>query len=166
MFELKPISKEAVPYAIERAARYRLLNEPIEAESICLDVLEVEPTNQRALVTLLLALTDQFDQRLNENLQKAREVLARLEDDYSKDYYQGIIHERRGTSSLKRGSPGCGYVAYDWLRQAMECYEKAAELRPAGNDEAILRWNTCVRIINRDPSVRPEPEDAEPQMLE
>ena len=60
-FELKTLSPEAVPRALEKAERYRLLNEPGEAESICLDALDVEPDNQEALVTLLLALTDQFD---------------------------------------------------------------------------------------------------------
>lgn len=54
-FELKSISKDAVDVAIEKAEHYRLLNEPDEAESICLDVLEVAPNNERTLVTLILA---------------------------------------------------------------------------------------------------------------
>jgi len=61
MFELKLLTKVAVPKALERAERYRFLNEPGEAESICLDVLRVEPDNQKALITLLLALTDQIE---------------------------------------------------------------------------------------------------------
>ena len=40
MFELERISIDAVPAALEKAERYRLLNEPLMAESICLDVLE------------------------------------------------------------------------------------------------------------------------------
>src|ERR1700722_16262182 len=60
MNDFKPISPDAVPLALEKAERYRLLNEPAQAESICLDVLAVDPDNQRALVMLLLALSDQF----------------------------------------------------------------------------------------------------------
>ena len=60
-FEFKVLSLDAVPRALEKAVRYRLLNEPSEAESICLDVLEVDPDNEEAIATLVLALTDQFD---------------------------------------------------------------------------------------------------------
>ena len=60
-FELKTLHAEALPRALEKAERYRLLNEPSEAESICLDVLAIDRDNQAALVTLLLALTDQFE---------------------------------------------------------------------------------------------------------
>ena len=55
MFELKRLSEEAIPAALEKATRYRLLNEPAEAESICHDVLQIDPENQQALVVLLLA---------------------------------------------------------------------------------------------------------------
>ena len=64
MFELKTLAAEAIPRSLEKAERYRLLNEPAEAESICCDILAVEPDNQQAIVTLLLALTDQFETRL------------------------------------------------------------------------------------------------------
>ena len=59
-FEPKPISRESVPAALQKAERYRIINDPSSAESICLDVLTVDPENQQALVTLLLAITDQF----------------------------------------------------------------------------------------------------------
>jgi hypothetical protein len=36
------------------------------------------------------------------------------------------------------------------FRQAMDCFEKAEAIRPAGNDDAILRWNGCARIIQRN----------------
>ena len=62
-FNLKPMSKDAVPGALAKAERYRLLNEPGEAESICLDILQVDPQNEDALVMMLLALTDQFPAR-------------------------------------------------------------------------------------------------------
>jgi len=38
---------------------------------------------------------------------------------------------------------------------ALLVHDKAAELAPDGNEDAVLRWNTCARILNRNPSVRP-----------
>ena len=52
MPELKPISKEAIPSALAKAERYRLLNEPRLAESICRDVLRTDAGNQQGLVIL------------------------------------------------------------------------------------------------------------------
>ena len=65
MLEPKPISKDSIPKALERAEHYRLLNEPWQAESICRDILIVEPDNHDAVLNLLLAITDQFS---NENI--------------------------------------------------------------------------------------------------
>jgi len=158
MFELKTLSKAAVPRALEKAERYRLLNEPVEAESICEDVLRVDPDNQKALVMLLLALTDQFA-RLGGNLRQAREVLPRLRDEYERTYYAGIISERRAKAHLDHGGPGSGFAAYDLFRQAMESFEKAQEIRPPGNDDAVLRWNACARILMRHPGLQPGPEE-------
>jgi hypothetical protein len=147
MFELKPLSPEGVKQALDKAERYRLLNEPAEAESICHDVLMIEPNNQEALVTLLLALTDRFSKGYALGATQAQEVAARLTDAYQRHYYSGIINERRGKALLNRGVPGSGYDAYEWLREAMTDYEQAEKLRPAGNEDAILRWNACARII-------------------
>ena len=167
MFELKRLSKEAVVAALEKADHYRLLNEPVQAESICLDVLEIEPDNERALVTRVLALTDQFSQNLNRAFREAKELIPQLDGGYHQAYYWGIICERRGRNHLQNGSMGSGYMAYDWFRQAMESYQKAAEEAPAGNEEAILRWNACARVINRNPDVVPEPESVGvPHLLE
>ena len=159
MFELKPISKDAIPAALEKAERYRLLNEPEGAESICLDVLEIEPGNQQALTSLILALTDQFASRMNEAFTAARELVPRLESEYHQHYYSGIIFERRARGRMQQGGPGSGFVAYDWIRQAMEFYQKAAEVRPQGEDASILRWNTCVRVLQRHPELKPEHEE-------
>lgn len=159
MVELKPLSKEAIARALEKAERYRLLNEPVEAESICLDVLRLEPENQQALVVLLLALTDQFEEGTAGALSQAHAVLPRLRDEYSRAYYAGIIFERRAKAQLYHGGPGAGYVAYDFLREAMGLFEKAEKLRPAGNDDALLRFNTCARILERNPHVTPAPRD-------
>ncbi len=154
MFELKKLSREAIPRALEKAERYRLLNEPIEAESICRDVLETDPDNAAAKIVLLLALSDQIG-RHAEALKDAQKVLALLEDPYQKRYYTGLLLERRAKAALDRGGPGSGNVAYEWLRDAMEHYDQAAEIRPAGNDDALLRWNTCVRILTLRNGVEP-----------
>ena len=166
MLKLKPLSTDAVAGALERAMRYRLLNEPLQAESICLDILEVEPENEQALVTLLLSLTDQFDRRLASAIGEARELLPRLKSDYQRAYYEGIIWERRAIALYLKGGPGSGHLAYDGLREALNSYDKAIELRPSGNDEAILRWNTCIRVMRRHPDIKATPEENFHPMLE
>lgn len=159
MFELKRISSEAIPLALEKAHRYRLLNEPELAESICMDVLEIDPENQQALVMLLLALTDQFPTGPADCFNKAHEVVPRLKDEYERLYHSGIIWERHGSARAHHGGLGSGPSAYGWLRRAMEFYEQAEQLRPPGNDDAILRWNTCIRLCERF-ELGPEPEQA------
>jgi len=158
-FELKPISKDSVAVALQKAERYRVINDPSSAESICLDVLTVDPENQAALVTLLLAITDQLAEAPGEGVQRAKELLPRLRDDYRRAYYAGIICERCAKAYLRAGAPGSGEMAYDWLREAMDWYEKAEGQRPAGNDEAILRWNTCVRLLTRHENLAPRGEE-------
>ena len=156
MFELKKISPDAVPEALAKVERYRLLNEPGLAESICLDILETDSANQPARIMLILALTDQ-----SENIAtvgRAREHLSKLVGPYERAYYAGIVAERTAMAYLRHGSAP-GSAAYRAFREAMEWYEKAEALRPPGNDDAILRWNTCARILNRTPSLEPQPTD-------
>ncbi len=160
MFEVKPISQEGVKHALEKAAHFRLLNEPAEAESICHDVLMIDAENQEALVILLLALTDRFSKGYALGATQAQEVAARLTDEYQRLYYSAIINERRGKALLNRGVPGSGYDAYEWLREAMQLYEQAEAIRPPGNEDAILRWNACARIIMHNNLV-PRPKDFE-----
>ncbi len=155
MFKLKVLSKEAVPRALEKAERYRLLNEPVDAESICRDVLQVDPDNQKALVMLLLALTDQYAGR-GGDVREARDVLSHLRDEYDRAYYGGIISERRAKAHLEHGS---GFAAYDLFREAMDSYDKAHAIRRPGNDDAVLRWNACARILMRHPDLKSGPEE-------
>jgi hypothetical protein len=129
-------------------------------------VLEIEPDHQRALVILLLALTDQFDRGVAGALHRAQQVAARLEDPYGRAYYGGIVCEREAKARLKRGGPHSGTVAYEWLRRALEQFAEAERLKPAGNDDAILRWNTCVRILKTHPHVRPEVAEPVQHLLE
>jgi hypothetical protein len=158
MTDLKPISRDSIPHALEKVERYRLLNEPAEAESICRDILRADPGNPRALVLLLLTLTDQFSGSRGARVNEAREILGRLEGEYERAYYEGIICERQG-KALLRGALDSEVSSHGWIQQAMRAYERAEPIRPAGNDDAILRWNACARLL-RDRKLGPRPEDA------
>ncbi len=165
MFKLKPLSKEEIGAALEKAKHYRLLNDPKAAESICLDVLETDPGNQKALVTLLLALTDQFGEGRGVGGQRARQVVSQLEDEYEKAYYSGLICELEAMALMTHRGPTAYHLAYDHFRSAMEAYDRAAEIRP-GDPDPTLRWNTCARILNSDPCLAPEPEGTREPLLE
>jgi hypothetical protein len=165
-FELKSLSPEAVSRALEKAERYRLLNEPWEAESICRDILEVDRDNQQALATLLLALTERFDEE-SPPVDEARRTAERLRDDYARAYFTGLVLERRAKAHLRHSAPGSGPQAYQWLREAMEWYDRAEAIRDPGNDDPLLRWNACARLIMRDRRLVPKHEErVEPIMLE
>ena len=145
MLQPKLISKAGIPAALEKVTRYRLLNEPLEAESICRDVIAIEPTNQEAQINLLLAITDQFNDKLAGNFNEAQAVLANIEGEYDRAYYEGIINERWANAQLSRE----GRASIGWYRAAMRSYAKAEELSDPDNDDAVLRWNTCVRVMQR-----------------
>ncbi|HUF03621.1 MAG TPA: hypothetical protein VMM38_05530 [Aridibacter sp.] len=154
MPELKPLSKEAVPAALDRAKHYRLLNEPAAAESICRDILRVDPGNQEAIITLVLSMSDRLARDYAVGDPKFREYLDRINDEYLRAYYTGIVYERRAKAILKKGPEGSESNAYEIFRQALEWLEKAEAIRPEGNDDAILRWNGCVRVMEAN-ALRP-----------
>lgn len=164
MFELKRLSKDAVPAALDRAERYRLLGEPVEAESICEDVLDVDPGNARALVVRLLALTDQFPD--GPALARARTFVAELPDGYSRAYYTGLVAERAAKGMLRRGGIAVPHAAYGLFRDALDAYDRACQLAPPENNEAVLRWNTCVRILRAHPELAPEGAEEREMMLD
>jgi len=149
MFQIKRIARECIPAALEKAERYRLLNEPGLAESICLDILDADPQNSKAIITLLLAITDQFGNADPADISRARQLLPRLQSEYERNYYAGIICEREGLSLFNRGMRGGHFAVYEWLHEAMDHFEEAEAMRPPGNDDALLRWNTCARLIMR-----------------
>lgn len=153
MLEPKQISTQSIPAALEKALRYRLLNEPAEAESICRDILLVDPDNQEASTALLLALTDHFDTKFASALDAAKEVLQQIRGDYEQAYYAGVINERWGKAQIARGMPS--NFAFEWLRKAMQCYEKAEKLSKPDDPDALLRWNTCARFLNQSDYVKP-----------
>lgn len=160
MRKLKPISKESVPRALEKAERYRLLNEPFFAESICLDILAVDPADQRALATYVLALADQTALGVERAAQRATAAIDRLTLEYDRLYYRGIVSERRAEAILERGVHGMSGAAWHHLDDAMAFYEKADALqRDDANDDAILRYNTCVRQIEAHHLVEPAEDE-------
>ncbi len=165
MFELKSISRESIPAALERAMRYRLLNDSATAESICEDILKTDPENEEAHVLLILAMADQFNSDHPVGMTRIKNVLSHFKDDYKNYYYSGIVCERRAKSKLENVFPGSKFVAYELIHDAMELFEKAEAIRPAGNDEAILRWNYCARTIMRY-NLEPSPEDNFTPLLE
>jgi hypothetical protein len=159
MRQLKPISKEAIPRALDKAERYRLLNEPLFAESICLDVLAADPDDERALITYVLALADQFGLLSENNRQKAQKVIERMKSEYDRRYYAGIISERWAVALLHRGGNGSNPSAWRYLQSAMDAYEKADEIQQdATNDDAVLRYNTCLRTIEAYHLSEPAPD--------
>lgn len=163
MIPLKPLSAAAIPRALEKAERYRLIGQPWAAESICLDILAAEPGHQDALRMLLLACTDQFrGEQAGQAQERARDALARLDGVYARAYYRGMIAERLAMARLGRPVPGAGFMAYELLQEAMAAYDEAAAARPAGNDDALLRWNTCARLLNESPHLVPAPAEDRP----
>lgn len=156
--ELKAISREAIPSALEKAERYRLLDNSYAAESICLDVLAIDPDNQDALLMLVLALSDRMEEGHVQAVAQARAHVARINDEYQRYYHAGIIAERRGQGLMTRGGMGAGAMAYEAFREAMTWYAKAEAKRPVGNDDSILRWNTCLRILQRRTDLHPGAE--------
>ena len=156
-FELKSISEGSIPEALAKVERYRLLHEPVLAESICLDILAINPDHPQALISLLLARTDQF--HANAQAKGALEVLARIKGDYEQAYYAAIISERLGLARIRQGDGGARVSGYRALQDAMHNYERAMQFAPHGNDDAILRWNTCARTIMQNPDIQSLADD-------
>jgi hypothetical protein len=166
MLELKPLSLPAIPAALAKAERYRLLNEPEQAESICEDILAAQPDHREALVTLLLALSDRFPQHDGRLVARAQAIVARLDSGYERAYYGGLVAERRARALLGSGG-GRVMTAGQWLREAMTAFEEAESLRPPDNDDARLRWNACARLFNQNPALLvTDDEPTAPAMLE
>jgi tetratricopeptide (TPR) repeat protein len=144
-YQLKRISSAGIAEAISKAELYRSLNEPEEAESICRDILNIEPDHQFALRLLGLALTDQFTGRGFDRYRETEQIFGQLEDSYERLYYTGILCERRAKAQLNAGSPRPSILAL--FEEALRLFAEAERIRPSGNDDAILRWNRCVRLL-------------------
>ncbi|MBI2377487.1 MAG: hypothetical protein HYV07_26030 [Deltaproteobacteria bacterium] len=126
------------------------------AQSICLDILTVAPDHEAARICLVLAHADRIAHGAADVEAQARAEIARLPGEYERSYYSGILSERRAYAAL-HGGGGSKEAAYYNLVRAMNLYQRAQTLSPAGNDDATLRYNTCVRLIREH---RLEPADA------
>lgn len=147
--KLKTISKSGIAKAISKVRSYRYLNEPEEAESICRDILAVEPDYQPALRLLGLAITDQFTGNVSDRYAEAESFFQSLTDRYERLYYTGLLHERQAKAQLRAERPLRTLVGL--FENAMACFEQAEKIRPPDNEDAILRWNRCVRILQALP---------------
>ena len=143
--KLKPISQAGIAEAVSKVEVYRYLNEPGEAESICRDILAVDADNQAALRLLGLAITDQFDGSTSDRYAEAENVFRSLTNEYDRIYHRGIVHERKAKAQLKVGR--LAHTILPIFEEAMRYFEDAEKIRPANNDDAILRWNRCLRLL-------------------
>jgi tetratricopeptide (TPR) repeat protein len=150
-FTLKTISKNGVAEALSKVTLYRSLNEPEEAESICHDILAVEPENQLAQRLLGLAITDQFTGHVLDRYSEVENLFENLADPYERQYYLGLLHERRAKAQMRLGRPPEVLVAL--FKTAMQHFEEAEKIHPPENDDAVLRWNRCVRLLHKLPDV-------------
>lgn len=157
MFELKPLSRNNLAGALEKAHHYRLLGESREAESICRDILAVKPDHQQAVMLLILAITDRFAEDLGGEVDEAKRLLPLIQDEYERAYYAGIICERKGKALFSRSSAESGPAVFNWLDKAMKWFERAEAMAGPDSDDARLRWNTCARLVNEYGHVRPAP---------
>jgi hypothetical protein len=167
MFELKRLSTAAIPGALAKAERYRLLNEPEEAQSICEDVLGADPDNFEAVRVLILALTDTFPESGTKRGEPgpgagraaAVGIRARLlRRPRRRASRPRVTHARRPRPRLAGGRS---------LREAMRSFERADAVKPADNEDALLRWNACARLFHRHPELAViDEERTAPVMLE
>lgn len=155
--DLKYISAESIPRALELAERYRLLNEPEQAASIYRDVIATDPSNHSARIQLFLCVTDQFTHKHGPGMDIAEELLFDMPGEYEKAYYQGIACERWARAKLQDGQHPS--MVGDWLRRAMTFYDKADGMRPESDQNAALRWNACARLMQRIPGLAKEREE-------
>src|SRR4029453_12119448 len=119
--KLKPISRVGIASAISKAELYRYLNEPGEAESICQDILAVEPTHQPALRLLGLAITGQFTGTVSDRYAEAAGAFNNLTSDYERAYYSGLLQERKAKTQLKAGRPP--HTVLPIFEEAMRLFE-------------------------------------------
>jgi hypothetical protein len=146
---LKTISKSGIPEAIAKAELYRYLNEPEEAESICRDVLAADPKHMLGLRTLGLAITDQFTGETSDRYSEVEAIFQRLAEPYERVYYLGLLCERRVKAQLRAGR--APHTLLPLLEKALQYFGEAEKIHPPGNDDAILRWNRCVRLLQSQP---------------
>jgi len=152
--EFKTISKSGIDEALAKVQHYRYLNQAEEAESICRDILAADPENQMALRQLGLAITDQFTGGAADRFNEAHSSFEKLTNNYERSYYLGILHERRAKAQLRAGHRS--HTLRSSFESALQYFEEAEKVRPKGNDDAILRWNRCLRLMQSVPELARE----------
>jgi tetratricopeptide (TPR) repeat protein len=152
--QLKSISKAGIPEALAKVEVYRYLNEPEEAESICRDILAADPEHQLARRMLGLAITDQFSGAATDRYGEVQTLFQGLRDAYESNYYLGLLQERRAKAQLQAGR--APHTLLPLIEEAMRCFAEAEKIRPAGNDDSILRWNRCARLLESRPEFHAE----------
>jgi len=158
-YKLKPISKNGIKEAFEKVTHYRYLNQFDEAESICRDIVAADPDDQHAQRMLGLIITDQFTGKPSDRYSEAEAIFDALTDPYERAYYSGILHERRAKAQLHAGN--LPHTVLGHFEEAMKFYEQAEKIMPAGNDDAILRWNRCARLLQSPNVVEDREEEFE-----
>jgi tetratricopeptide (TPR) repeat protein len=149
--QFKTISRSAIAEALSKVQHYRYLNQAEEAESICRDILAVDPENQMAWRQLGLAITDQFTGEPSDRNREAQECFEKLTSEYERSYYLGILYERRAKAQIRAGHLAQSLVTS--FQNALQCFEEAEKVRPKGNDDALLRWNRCLRLMKDLPEL-------------
>jgi tetratricopeptide (TPR) repeat protein len=150
VYALKKLLPGSIEAALAKAAHYRDLNQPEEAESICRDILDVEPDNQSAWRTYVLALTDRLQTRDIGLLEDALAAIAKLKDEYDRAYYAGIAWERAGKGHLDKREAHSALASFE---HALALFAEAEKLRPTSPDP-LLRWNRCVRILESNAALK------------
>ncbi|HEC58032.1 hypothetical protein LCGC14_0627240 [marine sediment metagenome] len=146
---LHDIHANSIDLALDRARQYRSLLEPEMAESICLDILNIDQDNQQALVLYILSLSDQLHHPDKQAQSKViQQAIEKLDSEYRRYYYAGLLSERQARFLLSQ--PMSRSFAYDYFIEALQNYQLAEQMRPENNDEAILRWNSCIRTIQKE----------------
>ena len=144
-YQLRPF-REKHSRGHRQADWYRLLNEPGRRESSARRPRRGR-RDQTALRLLGLAITDQFTGAASDRRAEAEATFQSLQDPYERLYYAGIVRERFAKAQLSAGRPPHTLIVL--FEDALKWFEEAEKVRPTGNDESILRWNRCVRILEK-----------------
>jgi len=111
------------------------------------DILVADPENQIAQRLLGLTITDQFEGQTSDRYGEAEKMFQNLSDPYERFYYLGLLQERRAKAQMRAGRPAQMLIGS--FQEAMRCFEEAEKIRPPRNDDAVLRWNRCVRLLEK-----------------
>ena len=149
-WQLKALGTRNLTAAVTLAKHYRDLNQPEEAESICRDILDVDPRHAVAWRLLGLALTDQMHSGSAGLLEDAIAAFDHLADDYDRTYHHGVAWERAAKAHLERNEAHSAVTSFE---HALGLYARAEELHPDSPDP-VLRWNRGVRLLETHPSLR------------